>query len=556
MWYDVQCALAVLCLSVGAVWAADPVDFGEYALSQEGNAVAGKAVFNAPTSLCATCHSIDGSASKLGPDLGTIGNKFEKHELIRSVIEPGATVAVGYGTTVVELTDGSSRAGVVQSITRDSVHLIGVDNVKVAIARKDIASQRTEAISLMPPGLHLAMEPQGFADLIAYLGTLRAKFTDAHAGSPATIPLSMVQARMEPMFNLSFDHPALFDWVPGTEDGAGLVVGYAGKIWAVDGIGKTATRRLFLDLSGKVIPSGSTGLLGLAFHPDFEKNRRYLLQYQVTEDGTTFTIIDERKMKPDRVEDSGEPAREIIKIRAATLDHCGGDIRLGKDGYLYFGMGDTGPHRDPQGHAQDMGLLLGKILRIDVDKRDGELGYAIPADNPFVGKEGSRGEIWAYGFRNPYRFSWDRGTGDLWVADLGQDRFDEVAIVRRGENHGWNVFEGHHPFSDQYHRDGEDFVSPVISYGRHHGVSVTGGQVYRGSRAPALQGWYIFGDYQSRRIWALRQRDRKLEDVVEIARAPSRITAFTASEDGEIAVTCFDDGKIYRLILDGVDPEK
>ena len=539
---------------MGATWAAAPVDFGKYALTQEGDAVAGKAVFDAPASLCATCHTLDGSASKLGPDLGTIGNKFEKADLIRSIIEPGATVAVGYGTTTVELKDGGRRVGVVQSITREAVELIGVDGVKVEIPAKDIAAQRTASVSLMPPGLHLGMGPQGFADLIAYLGTLRAEVDDSHAGSPATIPPSEVQARLEPMFDLSFDHPTLFDWVPGTGDRAGLVLGHAGKIWAVEGIGGEATRRDFLDLSGKVVPGGATGLLGLAFHPDFEKNRRYLLQYQVTEDDTTFTIIEERAMKSDRVEDSGEPAREIIKIRAATLDHCGGDIHFGKDGFLYFGMGDTGPHRDPQGHAQDLGLLLGKMLRIDIDRRDGDLGYAIPADNPFVGKEGVRPEIWAYGLRNPYRFSWDRETGDLWLADVGQDRFDEVTIVRRGENHGWNVYEGHHPFSGEYRRESENYVAPVISYARNHGVSVTGGHVYHGSKAPALHGWYIFGDYESRRIWALRQRDRKLEDVVEIARAPSRITAFTESREGELAVTCFDDGKIYRLILDGVDP--
>jgi putative heme-binding domain-containing protein len=534
--------------------AQDSAGFERHAMEHAGDAKRGRDIFNAAGSLCATCHSVDGSASKVGPDLKTIGHKFERRDLIRSVLEPGATIAVGYATTSVALKDGGSRVGVVKSVTPEAIELTGIDGTVTRIATADIASRKSGSFSLMPAGLHATMGLAEFADLIAYLGSLRASADGGRPGSPERISPSRVQARLEPLFDLTFDHPTLFGRVPGTGDRAGLVLEHAGRIRAVEGIGGKATDRAFLDLSHKVKPGGATGLLGLAFHPGFEQNRRYLLQYQVQEEGITFTIIEERTMKPDRVEDSGAPGREVIRIRAATLDHCGGSIGFGKDGFLHFGMGDTGPHRDPQGRGQDMGHLLGKMLRIDVDRRDAGLGYAVPADNPFVGVAGVRPEIWASGFRNPYRFSWDRATGEMWVADVGQDQFDEVAIVRRGENHGWNVYEGHHPFSGEFRRADEVYVEPVISYSRRHGVSVTGGHVYRGTKAPRLAGWYVFGDFESRRIWALRQQGGKLGEVVEIARAPSRITDFSLDREGEFAVTGFDDGRIYRLVLDEVDP--
>ena len=251
--------------------------------------------------------------------------------------------------------------------------------------------------------------------------------------------------------DLAFDHPTLFAFVPGSDDRAALVLEHAGRIQVVEGIGGEARQRTLLDLRGRVKPGGATGLLGLAFSPEFRENRRYFIQYQIEEKDEVFTLIEERTMKPDRLEDSGIPAREVIRIPAATLDHCGGSIAFGADGYLYFGMGDTGPHRDPEGHGQDMGLLLGKMLRIDVDGRDAGARLLDSGGQSLSSAvKGVRPEIWASGFRNPYRFSWDLKTGELWVADVGQDKWDEVAIVRRGENHGWNVLEGHHPFSETY----------------------------------------------------------------------------------------------------------
>jgi putative heme-binding domain-containing protein len=541
-------------LFAGVLSATGAIDeISRHAIDHPGDPARGRERFEAAASMCAGCHSIDGSSSKVGPDLAAIGDKFNREGLVRAIVEPGKDVAIGYAIATLTLKDGSIRSGVVKSVTADETLLMGADGTTSRIPAAEVAGQKTENLSLMPPGLHQAMGKEGFADLIAYLATLRAP---AGGGgiSPETIPRARVPATLEPLMELRFEKPTLFEWVPGTEGRAALVLEHEGAVRAVEGIGATAEQRLFLDLRGRVKPGGATGLLGLAFHPGFTENRRYVLQYQVMEDGIVHTLLEERRMIPGRIEDSGEPAREILRIRAATLDHCGGTIAFGRDGFLWFGMGDTGPHRDPQGNGQAMGHLLGKILRIDIDRRDGPRGYAIPADNPFLGRAGVRPEIWATGFRNPYRFSWDRETGDLWVGDVGQDRYDEVAIVRRGENHGWNVYEGHEVFSEAERREGESYTAPVLSYARRHGVSVTGGQVYRGQRAPVLAGWYVFGDYESRRIWALRQRERKLERIVEIARAPSRITSFTAAEDGELVLTGFDDGVVRRLRLDAVDP--
>src|SRR5207247_1595723 len=153
------------------------------------------------------------------------------------------------------------------------------------------------------------------------------------------------------------------------------------------------------------------------------------------------TVLVEKQAAPDFRRDSGRPSRRLLTIPCVTQNHTGGCIAFGPDGFLYLGMGDTGPQQDPNGHGQNMQILLGKMLRIDVDRMEGGLPYAIPADNPFRATPNVRPEIWALGFREPWRFSFDPVTGDLWVGDVGQDRVEEVAIVRRGENHGWNVYE-------------------------------------------------------------------------------------------------------------------
>jgi glucose/arabinose dehydrogenase len=213
-------------------------------------------------------------------------------------------------------------------------------------------------------------------------------------------------------------------------------------------------------------------------------------------------------------------------------------------------MGDTGPHNDPNGHAQNLQLLLGKLLRIDVDRTEGELAYAIPPDNPFRGRADARPEIWAYGFRNPWRFCFDPINGDLWLADVGQDRVEEVDIVHRGGNYGWNVYEGFEPFSNQYRKEGCLYVPPVFAYKRKYGNSVTGGYVYRGDKQSSFYGVYICGDYTSHRIWGLKQQDRTLQIVRQIGASPQGIASFGTDERGEIYLVGYE-GMIYKLDFTG-----
>jgi glucose/arabinose dehydrogenase len=215
-------------------------------------------------------------------------------------------------------------------------------------------------------------------------------------------------------------------------------------------------------------------------------------------------------------------------------------------------MGDTGPQQDPQGHGQDLTTHLGKILRIDVDKADAGLAYAIPADNPFVGHAEARPEIWAYGFREPWRFSFDSLTHDLWVGDVGQDRVEEVSIVQRGENHGWNVYEGFEPFSNKYRRESANYTPPVFAYRRKFGNSITGGYVYRGDRRSSFYGVYICGDYTSHRIFGLRQRNRTLQVVRQIGTSPQGIASFGNDERGEIYLIGYE-GMVYQLDLNGTN---
>jgi hypothetical protein len=216
-------------------------------------------------------------------------------------------------------------------------------------------------------------------------------------------------------------------------------------------------------------------------------------------------------------------------------------------------MGDSGPQRDPRGNGQNLGVLLGKILRIDVNGAQGGLGYSIPTDTPFRNRNGARGEIWAYGFREPWRLTFDRETGDLWVGDVGQDRIEEVGIVRAGENHGWNVYEGLERFSGTFRRGTELYNAPIFAYLHSVGVSVTGGYVYRGKKALALRGHYVCADFESRRVWALSQTNRTLAQVVEIGSAPSRPVSFSEGRDGEIYVLGHDSGVIYHVGLESVD---
>lgn len=561
MWMALSaCLPAVVGVAEDEV-AARRVEYAEVARQQQGDAQRGRLVFeNGQRAACAKCHSTNGVRSGAGPDLSMVGDKFPREELIAAILEPSSRIAIGYGSTLVETDAGKVYAGVLQRVTDDWIEMVDEAGQVVRIPVDEIVEQQESEVSLMPAGLENVMTREEFCDVLAYLESLHQDLSgSATAGTTSEIPRCVRPLEFRSLFdaNVHLEHPVWIGAVPGRKD-CYVVLEQAGKAWLIEQEDKGNQQVPFVDLSDVVRVGGATGLLGMAFHPKFVENRKYYLKYQIVDGGRITTVVDEREFDADVRVDSGQSdaksvPRRILEMTGVTQDHNGGCIEFGPDGYLYVGMGDTGPQRDPQGHGQDLGTLLGKILRIDVDRWDGNLPYAIPEDNPFRATAGARPEIWAYGFREPWRFSFDRLTRELWVGDVGQDQFEEAGIVRAGENHGWNVFEGFAPFSNSFRNGQSEFVPPVISYPRRLGVSVTGGYVYRGESAAQLQGWYIFGDFESRRIWALRQQDRKLAEVVEIGQGPTRVVSFAEDADGEILLVGYDAGQVYRLDLNEVD---
>ncbi|MGD9933310.1 MAG: sorbosone dehydrogenase family protein [Dehalococcoidia bacterium] len=304
----------------------------------------------------------------------------------------------------------------------------------------------------------------------------------------------------------------------------------------------------FLDVRDLVTDSGNEqGLLGIAFHPDYARNGRFFIAF--TAAGSNANSLAEfRAGNPagDRADrDSG---RVLLAIPDTRSNHNGGMVAFGPDGYLYLSTGDGGGGGDPDRAGQDVSTLQGKILRLDVD---GAAPFAIPADNPFARTNGARGEIWAYGLRNPWRFSFDRETGDLWIADVGQNEYEEVnlqpAASAGGENYGWSVMEGTHCFRPADGCDTSGKVLPVHEYSHDDGgCSVTGGYRYRGADVPGLRGLYVFVDYCQRDLLALAP-DGAGWRVLSIGRTPGRVSAFGEDEAGELYLVSDGDGGLYRI---------
>jgi glucose/arabinose dehydrogenase len=262
--------------------------------------------------------------------------------------------------------------------------------------------------------------------------------------------------------------------------------------------------------------------------------------------------------------DVADPASErlILSVPHPTFtNHNGGRLAFGPDGYLYIGMGDGGSSGDPPNNAQSLSTLLGKLLRVDIDTPE---GYAIPPDNPFVGVSGARGEIWAYGLRNPWKFSFDRVTGDLYIGDVGQNRIEEIDFVPYGTapglNFGWRVFEGADCFNPSAGCALSGHRPPIIQYAHDAagGESVTGGYAYRGYRSAALRGYYFYGDFISSRVWAaVREGTSWRTSVVFEPPGPlSGVSTFGEDEAGEILVASYNDGRVYAIqgLAPGVNP--
>jgi glucose/arabinose dehydrogenase len=305
----------------------------------------------------------------------------------------------------------------------------------------------------------------------------------------------------------------------------------------------------FLDLSSRVSGGAEQGLLGLAFDPGYATNGRFVVHYTDVSGNTTVASYRVSASDPDQADPTSEAV--LLTVEQPFANHNGGQVVFGSDGMLYIGLGDGGSEGDPGGRGQSLTDLLGDILRLDVGSGT---SFTVPADNPFVGQAGARPEVWSYGLRNPWRFSFDAATGDLYIADVGQNAWEEVDVVTaaagagRGANFGWNVMEGRHCYATSS-CDSSQFTLPVLEYSHRSGCSITGGYVYRGAAIPALQGHYFYADYCSGWVRSFRLQDGQ---VVEPYQWPTlapggQVPSFGQDAAGELYLMNAG-GRVFRIV--------
>jgi glucose/arabinose dehydrogenase len=379
-----------------------------------------------------------------------------------------------------------------------------------------------------------------------------AATTDAPTSVPTDEPVLAAQVEPTPLTELNiqlreiasgFQRP-LYATHAGDGSGRLFVVEKPGRIILLRDRQTAATP--FLDITDRVGSQASEqGLLSVAFHPSFAENGLLYVNYTNLQGNTVVS----RFQAEGDIADPGSEA-VLLTIDQPYANHNGGLAKFGPDGYLYIGMGDGGAAGDPQGHGQNLDSLLGKMLRIDVD---GGEPYAIPPNNPWADNNGGRAEIWSYGLRNPWRFSFDRTTGDMYIADVGQNQYEEISFQPAessgGENYGWVFAEGTNCFSSGC--DLSQYTNPIAEYDHDFGCSVTGGYVYRGAAFPRMQGAYIFGDYCSGRMWALRQAEAGGWEQAEVLESNLQISSFGEDEAGELYLTGYGEGTLYQVVDEG-----
>ncbi len=358
---------------------------------------------------------------------------------------------------------------------------------------------------------------------------------------------------------LTFDLPL---WLghDGTGNGKVYVVEQDGKIYRFDNEEGVKDKELWFDISDRIPDRkhNEEGLLALAFHPEYADNGWFYVHYSQHRGGgkprrgvTSRFHFDE----DDGVDMASESI--IMEIEQRWGNHNGCTLLFGDDGYLYSSFGDGGSANDPLGSGQDLSTLLGTVLRIDVDNADAGRLYGIPEDNPFADREDARGEIWAYGLRNVWRMSFDRKTGHLWGGDVGQNAYEEIDLIVKGGNYGWNKREGKHSFQGGKKEPG--MIDPVVDYPHRKGISVTGGYVYRGKAQPGLEGVYVYADYGSGRIWGLTydyENEKLLRHELMGHFSSATISSFGEDAQGELYACAHRRSVIYRVVVDEPDDEK
>lgn len=323
-----------------------------------------------------------------------------------------------------------------------------------------------------------------------------------------------------------------------------LLLEKAGRVWWID-LDSGASRELLrLDLTSH----SEQGLLGIALHPRFSENQTLFLNTSTTTSEGSFSFITE--WKADRSTDPARltRSRTVMQVAQPYSNHNAGGLAFGPDGYLYIGWGDGGAADDPLEQGQDPSTALGSLLRIDINRTDRGKGYAVPADNPFVGHSGFLPEVWAWGFRNPWRLSFGP-QGELLVADVGQNEWEEVAWVLRGDNHGWNLREGRHCFRSKPGCTRSDLADPIFEYDHSEGRSITGGFVWTGPEA-ALSGKYVFGDFGSGRLWALDlpESPQGTAQASALGKWPIMPSTFVPHPSGSVWVADFRTGTLLEIV--------
>ncbi|MGE5400703.1 MAG: PQQ-dependent sugar dehydrogenase [Ignavibacteriales bacterium] len=371
--------------------------------------------------------------------------------------------------------------------------------------------------------------------IVLILGTLACSSEAQFKLVPAFPKLSILQP-------LYLDHP---------NDGTDriFVVTQKGIIYVFPNDTNVTQAKVFLDIQDKIVYGGEMGLLGMAFDPDFKNNGYVYINYTAPSQlRTVIARYTVSKSDPDAADVNSRFI--ILEVLQPFENHNAGQLAFGSDGYLYLGLGDGGSGGDPYNNAQNVTMLLGKMLRIDVKKTQNNLNYSIPPDNPFVGNnKGIREEIWAIGLRNPWRYSFDPVTGWLWVADVGQDKWEEIDIVKKGRNYGWRLMEGLHCYNPPSGCDTTGLTLPVWEYEHPAtgGASITGGYVYRGKKIPHLYGQYIYSDFVNGQIWALSyDSTTNKADNFLLLNSGKNISSFGLDKNNELYI-CSYDGKIYTL---------
>jgi len=303
----------------------------------------------------------------------------------------------------------------------------------------------------------------------------------------------------------------------------------------------------FLDITSKVNFVSESGLVGVTFHPGYAQSGLFYVNYVRILNSQRQSIIAEYKVSstdPNQADPASE--RILLTVDQPPFDnHKAGQLAFGPDGFLYFGLGDGGSGGDPFGNGQNTQVLLGKLMRIDVNSASAGLPYAIPADNPFVAG-GGRPEIWAYGLRNPWRFSFDAPSGRLFLADVGQDAFEEVDLIQKGGNYGWNIMEASHCFNPPSGCNTAGRILPITEYSHSEGNAVIGGFVYHGSAIPALQGVYVFGDFGTGKIWGLQETSATWTRTL-LSSTGKNISAFGRDQNGELYAVDYA-GAVWKIV--------